>query len=107
MKIDSTIIFYPEAEKEYLESVIWYENNLIGLGQKFINEIENIIERIVINPLIFPIKKGKLREAVVKKFSFVIVFEISEKYQKILVLSVYHTSRNPKKKYRKLKKHVS
>ena len=104
MKNTYSVIFHPEAEKEYLESIIWYENNLIGLGQKFIEDIEKSIERILTLPLLFPIKKGNLREAVVKKFPYVIVFEIAKTSQEIRILSVYHTSRNPSKKYRKLKR---
>ena len=102
MKNNYSVIFHPEAEKEYMESVVWYEENLEGLGQKFVDYVENLIARIVTNPLLFHRKKGKLREAVVKKFPFVVVYEIAEKHQQIRIFSVYHTSRNPKKKYRRL-----
>ncbi len=101
MKNKYSIIFHPKAEKEYLESVEWYENSLIGLGQEFVDEIENTINLISDNPLLFPIKKYKLREAKVKKFPFVIVFEIKNKDLQINILAVFHTSRNPKNKNRK------
>jgi mRNA-degrading endonuclease RelE of RelBE toxin-antitoxin system len=95
------VIFHPKAEKEYLESVEWYEDALIGLGDEFVDEIENTINRINSNPLLFPIKKFQMREAVVKKFPFVIVFQLKQKEKQIFILSVFHTSRNPKKKLKK------
>lgn len=103
MKTEFSILFHPLAEKEYYESIEWYENSQSGLGQKFINDIEKSINLISLKPLIFPKKKGNLREALVPKFPFLIVFEIKEKENVIIILSVYHTSRNPKKKFRKLR----
>ncbi len=101
MKPKYSISFHPEAEKEYLESVKWYESALSGLGDDFINEIEITLNRIDSNPLLFPIKKFNLREAVVKKFPFIIVFELKPKESEIRIVSVFHTSRNSKKKLRK------
>ncbi len=98
MKNNYTIIFHPKAEKEYLDSVEWYEDAMIELGQEFVDEIENTINRISTNPLLFPVKKFQLREAVVKKFPFVIVFEVKQKENQVNILTVFHTSRNPKKK---------
>ena len=43
MKNSHSIIFHPKAEREYLESVEWYENVLIGLGQDFVAEIDKIL----------------------------------------------------------------
>lgn len=101
MKTKFSVLFHPLAENEYYESIEWYENSQNGLGLQFINDIEKSINLISSNPLLYPKKKGNLREAVVTKFPFVIVFEFKEKNNAIIVLSIYHTSRNPKKKYRK------
>ena len=100
MKNSYSIIFHPKAEKEYLESVEWYENALTGLGQEFVDEIGKIIHQIYTTPLLFPQKKLHFREAPSRKFPFIIVFELKPKQQIIQILSIYHTSRNPKKKYK-------
>ena len=50
MESKFAIIFHPEAEKEYLDSVNWYEDALIGLGEEFVEEIERIFDQISINP---------------------------------------------------------
>ena len=98
-----SLTFHPKAEKEYLESVAWYEDALIGLGQEFVDEIETTFDHISKNPFLFPVKKIKHREAVVKKFPFVIVFVVDQKQLSVTILSVYHTSRNPGEKFRKQK----
>ncbi len=49
------------------------------------------------NPLHYAIKKG-LREAKTDTFPYLLVYKIREKEQVIDVLSVFHTSRNPRRK---------
>jgi mRNA-degrading endonuclease RelE of RelBE toxin-antitoxin system len=94
------VLFHPKAEAEFLESVDWYNNSLTGLGEEFIFEIENIITRICKNPFLFPVKLENIRQAVVYKFPFVIVYQIRPEQHLVVILAVYHTSRNPKNKIR-------
>jgi len=98
MKRTYSIIFHPKAEKEFLESVNWYENALWGLGDNFITETTVILKHIQNNPVLFQKKKLQLREAPVKNFPFIIIYKINEKENIIMILSVFHTSRNPGKK---------
>lgn len=95
------IIFHPLAEKEYLESVSWYEDNRTGLGLQFIREIENTLDTIEANPYLYPVKKRTFREAVVKIFPYIIVYKIHPRQKQITITSVFHTSRNPVHKYRR------
>ena len=100
MTAEYVILFHPKAEKEYLESLIWYENAIIGLGQEFFYEIENVVKRITENPLLYPKKKNQFREAIVKGFPYIIVYEFKRQKQQITILAVFHTKRNPKLKYK-------
>ena len=93
------LTFHPLAEKEYVESVVWYEKNRTGLGVQFIEEIENLLDHIEQNPFLFPRKKGGFREAPLKIFPYVIVYAVTRKGRQISVLSIFHTSRNPVLKY--------
>lgn len=101
MENKRVIIFHPDAEREYFDSVEWYEDSLIGLGGEFVSEVESVLDQISSRPLLFPLKKFGMREAVVKKFPFVIVYEISKNRHDVNILAVYHTSRNPTKKYKR------
>lgn len=99
----NTVILTKEADKEYSESAIWYEEQSIGLGDRFIITIQKKLELIQHNPERYPKRKEGLREAVVKVFPFVIIYSFNKKESLIVVSSIFHTKRNPTKKYRKNK----
>jgi|GEM_PF-2494082 hypothetical protein len=42
--------FEREAGQEFYDAVEWYESRSIGLGLRFLDEIESTIERIRLNP---------------------------------------------------------
>ena len=52
-----TIVYHPLAEKEYYESILWYEENKTGLGERFIKEVENSLNHIENNPYEYAVKK--------------------------------------------------
>jgi len=92
------IELFPDAIKEIGESAYWYESRVDGLGSYFIDVIYKSFNVIALNPLAYP-KKKNYREFIVKKFPFLIIYEFLEKEGVINVLHVFHTSRNPKRKY--------
>jgi plasmid stabilization system protein ParE len=95
-------LFFTElAEGEYIEAFKYYEEQQEGLGEKFEFEIENIIKYLLTNPFIFQRKFKHYREAPLKKFPYFIVYEIYGK--SIIINSIFHTSRNPKKKLKRKK----
>ena len=87
------------AQKEISDGIEWYERRQIGLGEKFLAEVENNLRRIVEDPFLFP-KSDETdtvyRRAVLKKFPFVIIF--SSSIDEIIVHSVFHTRLHPNKK---------
>ena len=89
------------AEKEFDDSITWYENEREGLGQEFRATIEQYFQRIADNPEWFPEVRGEVRRAVVlRRFPFAIHFLIEA--ERIVILSVFHTSREPEQlKYRR------
>jgi len=94
------LIFHPEADKEYTEAMIWYEKQKLGLGKRFELSVDSIIKKIQTQPEFFGYSRKPFREASVILFPYTIVFKINKRKQAIYVVAVYHTSRNPKKKYR-------
>ena len=89
------------AEKEFDDSIAYYEAEREGLGQEFRAAIEQYFQRIADNPEWFPKVRGEVRRAVVlRRFPFVIHFLIEA--ERIVILSVFHTSREPEQlKYRR------
>lgn len=86
--------FRPEAEAEAITATEWYEEQEMGLGSRFREEIERKIEAIERIPLSFPrIENSQFHKAFLNKFPFVIIFAIEE--GSIIIASVFHTSRDP------------
>ncbi|WP_394368100.1 type II toxin-antitoxin system RelE/ParE family toxin [Mucilaginibacter rigui] len=76
------------------DSSSWYESRQQGLGKRFQKSVFATLKTIQKRPLIYPVKfLEEFRFAKVDKFPFFIVFEIVE--DKIVVNSIFHTSRNP------------
>ncbi|SMG07974.1 type II toxin-antitoxin system RelE/ParE family toxin [Sphingobacterium psychroaquaticum] len=95
------IRFHKLAEKEYIEAYLWYEEKLKGLGAKFESSVEKKVNLIANNPEQYQIKFNQYRECKIGVFPFVLVFKIYEQLRIVLILAVFHTSKNPINKYRK------
>lgn len=93
---------HPLASKEYKDSILWYDEQQEGLGERFLIEFRNKVELILLNPKIFSSKEIKnYREASMDNFPFVIVYKLYEKKKFVFITSVHHTKRNTKSKYRR------
>ena len=90
---------HPKAENETVDAYNWYEDQYNGLGEMFLSDLESVYKKIELNPDFFS-KAGKgFRQAVLKKFPYVVVYEI--KRTRVVVYAVFHTSRNPKQKFKR------
>jgi plasmid stabilization system protein ParE len=95
-----SIVISSGAQKEIEESWAWYEDRLAGLGDRFLNKILDRFHQIELNPDRFPTRFKFYKEAPIDTFPFLIIYRISAKTNTIRIVSVFHTARNPKKKYR-------
>ena len=93
-----SIIITEKAETEYYTAYWYYEEARPGLGVSFEHEVGKSLKTIKKNPVLFQRKYKRYREALLRRFPFFIVYEIIK--DRIIVHSFFHTSRNPKKKYK-------
>lgn len=96
------LILTKEAYADFESAALYYETKTNGLGLKFEKEISELLLSIKENPMLFPVKFNHIRESVVKKFPFVINYEISE--TEIIILAIFNTYQNPVKKEKRTKK---
>ena len=85
-----------EANLEITEAYLYYENKQIGLGEEFLSHLDIYFARIKKNPEHFPQKRKPFREAFIKRFPYLVIYEITE--YKVIVYSVFNTRQNPEKK---------
>lgn len=89
------LIVWEEAEQDITDAFYWYKQQLPGLESRFLKHLDDCFKIILNNPESFQFAYKKKRQAVVKTFPFVIIYEVGK--NEILVSAVFHTSRNPGK----------
>ncbi len=100
--MDYAYKLHSSAEEEYIEAYLWYEQQQDGLGERFANAVRNRLNDIVTNPEYFGKKKEPFHEVLLNKdFPFVIIYTVDKKNRLLIITSIFHTKRHPKKKYRK------
>lgn len=88
------IVLLPEAQAEFDQGVDWYEQQRPGLGQDFIDSVRDVTNRISTTPEVHAITYKDVRKAVVRRFPYNILYRVET--DRIVVVAVFHTSRNPK-----------
>ena len=83
----------PEAEEDLAEEAVWYEEQLLGLGHQFLDEVLHAFSAIVESPLMYPIVHRNTRRALIHRFPFGIYYKIED--ETIVVFAVMHGSRDP------------
>lgn len=81
------------AEVELWEAIDWYDAQKGNLGKSFARAIQNAVVAIQDNPNRFPFAHANKRKVVISGFPYIIVFEAQE--EKVLMLTIFHTIRNP------------
>ncbi len=85
-----------EAYTEIAAAYTYYEDQRKGLGNDFLAHLTTYFDTITTHPEHFPQKRKPYREAFIKRFPYLIIYEIIE--NKIIVYSVFNTWQNPDKK---------
>jgi plasmid stabilization system protein ParE len=93
------LVIKPRAIEMAIEAYEWYNEQQIGLGDLFLNELESYYDKLEELPLAYSKIKKNFRQAVLHKFPYVIVFEVIKK--EVVIYSIFHTSRNPRKKFKR------
>ena len=87
------LIVRPEAEAELEAAFIWYEQQVIGLGNQFLLTVDTTLNSILQNPLQYPVIYKDIRRALTRRFPYQVFFVIND--NKIVIIAVFHGMRNP------------
>jgi plasmid stabilization system protein ParE len=91
------------AYEEYIEAYLWYEEKQVNLGKRFMESIEKRLYQISEYPEYFGKRKSsRFREAKVEHFPYMVVYEFMKNERIIHIAAIYHSSRKPTGKYRKM-----
>ena len=71
------MVFRPEAEDEVLEAREWYETRRSGIGKEFAHAVDEIVGRVVENPLAYQRAHKQTRRAVLSRFPCAVYYRVA------------------------------
>jgi plasmid stabilization system protein ParE len=87
------VILDPEARDEFDQASDRYEGQRAGLGERFADAVQVVLDQIGDMPQLHRVVFGDIRRAVVRGFPFCVFYREEESL--VRVLSAFHTSRDP------------
>lgn len=89
-----SLVIRAAAEAEMAEAFDWYEARVPGLGSDFLLSVDAALNAIARNPRQYAVIHKNIRRALTRRFPYEVFF-IAEKTH-IVILAVFHASRNPR-----------
>jgi toxin ParE1/3/4 len=87
------VVFRRAARAEFDDAANWYEQRRAGLGAAFTAAVQQVLDQIADQPDFYARVYQDVREALVSGYPYCVYFR--EEPDRILVLSVFHTARDP------------
>jgi plasmid stabilization system protein ParE len=72
----------------------WYENEAPGLGRRFREAVDAVIERMSANPRRFHVVYKSIRRVLLRRFPYALMF-VMETDGTLTVIARFHGSRDP------------
>jgi len=93
------IVVLPQAHMDEYVAYEWYEQQSVGLGERFLTTLEIAYTKIAEHPEYYGFidDKKELRDYLIHPFPFLIVYRI--KHDIVEIITVHHAKKHPSKKY--------
>ena len=89
----SLVRFHSSAELEMNEAAAWYERPQKNLGKRFLATVQDAINRIQLDPELYPYAQSDVQRCLTRVFPFGILFRRRPGF--ILIMAVMHLNRDP------------
>jgi plasmid stabilization system protein ParE len=83
--------FHPEAISEMTEAAEFYESQQKDLGKHFLSSVQDALNQVQINPLLYPVAHLDVRRCITKTFPFSVLYRIAP--DQIVVVAIMHQGR--------------
>lgn len=87
------VIFRRAADQDIDDAFAWYERQQPGLGDQFLKSLGATIEHIRARPLLYPVVRGAVRRAVLRRFPYLLFYLVEP--ERVVVIGCLHASRDP------------
>ncbi len=98
MKIKFSIKLEKDARFDLADAYDWYAAKSDFLAKRFLASVQETKEFLETNPMLFQLTYKTFRQAPVKIFPYLILYKVIN--EEVIIYRVFHTKRNPKKKYK-------
>ena len=89
------------AQEEYEDAITWYGERSLAAAEQFIESVDHSLESICEHPERWRNEFSHYHELGVHKYPYSIVYSIEPENNLVIISSIYHHSRDPKRKYKK------
>ena len=87
------LAFHRAARAEFDDAADWYDQRRAGLGARFIDAVQHVLDQISTWPDYYPQVYKDVRETLVPTFPDCLYYR--EEASQVVVLPVFHTARDP------------
>ena len=87
------IRFHPGAEAEMMSAAVFYETQQKDLGKRFLASVQDALNRIQVNPLLYKEIEDSVRRCLTTTFPFGVIFRIMP--DQYVIIAVMHLHRAP------------
>lgn len=88
-----TVEFHSEAREEFIEAAEYYEEQVVGLGDDFIDEVEKVLDVIEQQPASGTKITNTERRFLVSRFPYGIIYSVEA--DQIVIFAVMNLRRKP------------
>jgi plasmid stabilization system protein ParE len=85
--------FHPEADAEMISAAKFYETQQKDLGKRFLASVQDAVNRVQVNPLLYKEIEDGVRRCLTTTFPFGVVFRIMP--SQCVIVAVMHLHRHP------------
>ncbi len=87
------VVLTSAAQAELSAAVDWYEAHAPGMASRFLNEFDDLLERLAANPRQCPVVHRDLRRAGFRHFPYGLFFRLQT--DAVVVIACFHAKRDP------------
>jgi plasmid stabilization system protein ParE len=88
------LVFRPEVREEINEAYNWYESQKIGLGDEFLDCVDEILNRISQMPESYAVVYKDIRRVIVRRFPYAVYYRVVS--SRVIVTAIFHSKKDPK-----------
>ncbi len=87
------VLFHVDADAEMAEAAQYYEKRTIGLGDAFLDAVEDAIKKVVAEPEGCGLVGNGLRQKLLQRFPYSLLYAVDG--DRIRIVAVAHHKRRP------------